>query len=393
MTPAQLAAVSFLARYAGHTHELYTYQLRRWFQWCDSNDLDPLLGIHVGAELCVRSLGGAGMMASSVNTMMHGVRGFFRFAHIDGTIPADRGLGSWVPADQLQVKAAKRQRGAAAQSQRVGSPAGPRTDPFVVGALGKTSPVTAVKVAPGGQRGPRDGSRRFTPVNYSFDTRANVLSTVILEAWEPAIQEQWRANQAAIREQLIHEYGAADHEQKIANFVDLGAEPWSVVALHNIYLREVRAAFASMNYYPALLGACGLGERILNQLVLTLRDDYADHEATKQVAGKKALDDWARCIKTLRAWGVFDDQVGKDYLKLMDQRHGAVNYRSELDSGDAREAALDAVLLLGQIVEALFTPLGSKPYFFTGPVSRALFGWLRKATHSSNGSSSRHVFS
>ena len=27
MTTAQLAAVSFLARYAGHTHELYSYQL------------------------------------------------------------------------------------------------------------------------------------------------------------------------------------------------------------------------------------------------------------------------------------------------------------------------------------------------------------------------------
>ena len=31
MTPAQLAAVSYLARYSGHTHALYAYQLRRWF--------------------------------------------------------------------------------------------------------------------------------------------------------------------------------------------------------------------------------------------------------------------------------------------------------------------------------------------------------------------------
>lgn len=87
MTAAQLAAVSFLARYAGHTHELYTYQLRRWFQWCESNDLDPLIGIQrAHVELYIRSLGDAGLMASSINTMMHGVRGFFRFAHIDGTI-------------------------------------------------------------------------------------------------------------------------------------------------------------------------------------------------------------------------------------------------------------------------------------------------------------------
>lgn len=90
MTPAQLAAVSYLARYTGHTHELYAYQLRRWFTWCGVNGLDPLVGIqrsHV--ELYIRHLGETGLRVSSVNTMMHGIRGFFRFAHIDGLITAD----------------------------------------------------------------------------------------------------------------------------------------------------------------------------------------------------------------------------------------------------------------------------------------------------------------
>ena len=31
MTTDQLAAVSYLARYAGRTHTLYAYQLRQWF--------------------------------------------------------------------------------------------------------------------------------------------------------------------------------------------------------------------------------------------------------------------------------------------------------------------------------------------------------------------------
>jgi integrase/recombinase XerD len=31
MSPAQLAVVSYLARYSGHTHTLYAYHLRRWF--------------------------------------------------------------------------------------------------------------------------------------------------------------------------------------------------------------------------------------------------------------------------------------------------------------------------------------------------------------------------
>lgn len=46
MTPAQSAAGSYLARYAGPTHTLYTAQLRRWFTWFEANGLDPLAGIH-----------------------------------------------------------------------------------------------------------------------------------------------------------------------------------------------------------------------------------------------------------------------------------------------------------------------------------------------------------
>lgn len=45
MSPAQLAAVSYLARYGGHTHELYAYQLRRWFAWCETNRIDSLVGV------------------------------------------------------------------------------------------------------------------------------------------------------------------------------------------------------------------------------------------------------------------------------------------------------------------------------------------------------------
>ena len=38
LTPAQLAAVSYLAGYSGHTHDLYADQLRRWFAWCEKTD-------------------------------------------------------------------------------------------------------------------------------------------------------------------------------------------------------------------------------------------------------------------------------------------------------------------------------------------------------------------
>jgi len=98
MTSAQLAAVSYLARDAGHTHSLYAYQLRQRFAWCETNGLDPLVGIQrAHVELYIRQLGDHGLMDSSVVTMMHAVRGYFRFAHIDGLIPSDPAVYARLP--------------------------------------------------------------------------------------------------------------------------------------------------------------------------------------------------------------------------------------------------------------------------------------------------------
>ena len=93
--------MSFLARYSGRTHEMYTSQLARWFAWCEGNGLDPLIGIkRAHVELYIRHLGGSGLMDSSIVTMMHGVRGYFRFAHIDGLISADPAVYARLPKVQ-----------------------------------------------------------------------------------------------------------------------------------------------------------------------------------------------------------------------------------------------------------------------------------------------------
>ena len=108
MTLAQLAAVSYLARYSGRTHTLCSFQLRRWFSWCETNGLDPLVGIErAHVELYIRHLGECRLMPSSINTMMHGVRGFFRFAHIDGLTPSDPAVYARLPkvnADETRTQ-------------------------------------------------------------------------------------------------------------------------------------------------------------------------------------------------------------------------------------------------------------------------------------------------
>ncbi len=48
-------------------------------------------------ELYIRQLGDRGLMDSSVVTMMHAVRGYFRFAHIDGVVAADPAVYARLP--------------------------------------------------------------------------------------------------------------------------------------------------------------------------------------------------------------------------------------------------------------------------------------------------------
>jgi site-specific recombinase XerD len=77
---------------------LYAFQLRRWFAWCEGNALDPLVGIRrAQIELYIRHLGQAGLIASSVVTSMHAVRGYFKYAHIDGLIVSDPAVYARLP--------------------------------------------------------------------------------------------------------------------------------------------------------------------------------------------------------------------------------------------------------------------------------------------------------
>lgn len=224
----------------------------------------------------------------------------------------------------------------------------------------------------GRPRGPHDGCRRYRPMQYTFDTRAAVLDTEIGDDWDPAIQEQWRSNIRRVREGLLHQLGVADGDRKIEDFRALGTAPWSVVAAHNGFLAQVRAAFASGAHYPALLGAAGLGERILNDLIRDLRADYSAHPATTaRVRGRDSFDNWPSAIRVLQDWGVLTDSLADDYMRLGRLRNAAVHFRPGLET-TAREQALEAVLVLQRIVGALFAPLGGSPLFIEG-ISGASF--------------------
>jgi integrase/recombinase XerD len=86
---AQLAAVSFLARYSGRTLEAYRHDLRGFFEWAADNGIAVLEASRAHIELFRAWMEDRGLAASTIDRRLSTVCGFYRFAHIDGRIRAN----------------------------------------------------------------------------------------------------------------------------------------------------------------------------------------------------------------------------------------------------------------------------------------------------------------
>ena len=139
--------------------------------------------------------------------------------------------------------------------------------------------------------------KRYRVLNMSFDSRAVILNTVIGEEWEDDVKNLWRGNKQQITEGLIHEFGVYQYEKKVANFVEFGQLPFSVIAYHTKFLSQIRNAYVIGAYYPSLTATCTLGERILNHLILQLRDHFKGSKYYRHVYRKNSFDNYGFCNK------------------------------------------------------------------------------------------------
>lgn len=200
---------------------------------------------------------------------------------------------------------------------------------------------------------------------FDFDTRVRTLADPIRDEWEEKIKMQYHENRKRVTDGLIAEFGELYKEKKIENFIALDAKPFSIIAFHNRFFTQIRNSFVIGAYYPALTGACALGERILNYLLLTLRDDYKGTQEYKKIFRKESFDDWTIPIGTLKAWDILLPDVEENFLKLKEMRNKAIHFRPETDQND-RELALETISCLKAIIGSQFSSFGPQPWFITG---------------------------
>lgn len=208
--------------------------------------------------------------------------------------------------------------------------------------------------------------KRYRPLSYQFDFRAGSLRQEIQEDWEPQVKEAWHHNQNQVRESLVHEYGARDLEGKFSRFKARGELPFSVIAFHNQAFPQIRDAYVSGAFYPALTGACALGEWILNHLVLGLRHDFRATKEYKRVQSKESISNWRLAIDTLSAWGGLRTEVASAFEDLRELRNRSIHFRAETLQTVETKAA-EAISLLGRVIDLQFGAFGAHPWFCSVP--------------------------
>jgi hypothetical protein len=208
-----------------------------------------------------------------------------------------------------------------------------------------------------------------------FDFRANYLRLTIEDSWDEKVKEQHRINQEGVRSHFLSEFGTHDANRKIQDFLDIEAAPNSVIFFHNKFLRQVREAFTLGAYYPALTGACALGERVINHLVLKLRDFYKSTPEYKVVFRHDSFDNWDIPIDTLEAWSIFSKDVADKFRELKDMRNQAIHFNPETDTNE-RSLSLSAIKKLSSIIQEQFSAFGSQPWFIPNDVG---LSFIRKS--------------
>ncbi|MCL4353440.1 MAG: hypothetical protein M1484_04075 [Patescibacteria group bacterium] len=205
--------------------------------------------------------------------------------------------------------------------------------------------------------------KRYRLYNFDFDSRASVLNLEIKEEWKEETKRLHRENKIKIEEMFIEEYGKLNWDQKVKNIKDLGSKPISIVAFHNRFFNQIRSSFIIGSYYPALTGACALGERILNHLIFALKEDFRNTPEYKKVYNIESIDDWDEMLDILEKWKILLPDVISNYRLLKNIRNKkAIHFDKETDTED-RKLALEAIKLLAMIITGQFSYAGYQPWF------------------------------
>jgi len=204
--------------------------------------------------------------------------------------------------------------------------------------------------------------KRYRVFAFHWDSTGDLLNREPTEEWSEEANELHRQDRERMIEGLTLRYGKWVIEEKLENLQTIGGQAFSIVAYHNRFYAQAREAFIIGAYYPALTAACALGERILNHLILGLRDDYKGQPGWSEFETVTSSSNWRAMIRTLENSGILLPAAAIEFRALMNARHRAIHFNPATAEKD-REFANEALKQLDKIITVQFGAFGFQPWF------------------------------
>lgn len=204
-------------------------------------------------------------------------------------------------------------------------------------------------------------ARRYHLFSFDFDSTPLSLKEPE-EHWDKQVRDLHLKNRTRQIKRLKREYGTLHIEDIVKNMGDLGPKSMSLLTYHNRLHEQARRSFIIGAYYPALVAASALGERILNHLVLDLRDSFTSSKHYKKVRRKDSFDNWSFVVSVLTEWKVLVDGVAEEFLVLGDLRNRSIHFNPDTYKS-LREDAVAALHRLNAIIAKQFGYFGFQPWF------------------------------
>src|SRR5919106_1746170 len=159
------------------------------------------------------------------------------------------------------------------------------------------------------------------------------------------------AQYTILREWLATTHGVINVEEKLKRYLEFNPPNLCVLTEFHDLFRQIQDSYVSGYDYTALTGACCLGERILNLLVIKTRRYHKQSRYYKRIYRNDSIQKWDLAMDALSDWCVLKGDTIDKFKELSTLRNASVHYGP---LRDLRPRALSSLSLVTAITDELF---------------------------------------
>lgn len=190
----------------------------------------------------------------------------------------------------------------------------------------------------------------YRVLGFAFDARVNSLKASIPDKQKEGLLNSFKS-----------QWGESDFDKKIERYIKLDLAYIGIPEEYYELLQPIISSYCCGYFYPAMTSAGALGERILNRLILKLRDYYKTSKHYKKIYRKDSFDQWEYPVEVLKDWGVITEEVANLFLDLKQYRNDSIHYN---EGYDFEKNSHDAIKVLANIIDLQFNYMSRKDLFW-----------------------------